>query len=123
MASLPTYDININQNATFKFSAQLTDVSGSPLNITSWSFSGSIKQQATDPDPPILFFTTSIADITQSIINVSLTPHQTALLTQPQYVYDIIAANGAVTPEEVYRILQGRVKVSLGITDPPTLAP
>jgi len=118
----PTYDININQNATFKFSAQLTDVSGSPLDITSWSFSGSVKQQAIDPDPPLLFFTTSV-DLTQSIVNMALMPHQTTLLNQPQYVYDFIAVNRAVTPEEVYRILQGKIKVSLGITDAPPDAP
>lgn len=123
MASMPTYDININQNATFKFSAQLTDVSGSPIDITSWSFSGSIKAQASDADPPVTIFSASVTDVTQSIVNFSLAPHQTALLTGPQFVYDIIAANHATTPEEVYRILQGKIKVSAGVTDVPSDAP
>lgn len=118
MASQPTYDISINQNATFKMSIQLTDVNGSPLNITSWSFSGSIKENVTDPDPPLLFFTTSIADPSQSVVNISLTPAQTTMLSKTAYVYDVIATNYSTTPDEVYRVLQGKIKVSLGITDP-----
>jgi len=118
MASQPIYDLNINQNATFKFSLQLTDASGSALDITGWDFSGSIKGQTIDPDPPLMFFTTSIVDFTQSIINVSLTPAQTTQLVNSQYVYDIIATNYSTTPDEVYRILQGKIKVNAGITDP-----
>ena len=118
MASQPVYNLEINQNATFKMSLQLTDASGSPLDITNWSFSGSIKQTLGDADPPLLFFTTSIVDFTQSVVSVSLTPAQTTELIEAAYVYDIIGTNYATTPDEVYRVLQGKIKVSTGITDP-----
>lgn len=114
----PIYDININQNATFKFSIQLQDASGSALNIVSWSFSGSIKRLSSDADPPFLFFTCSVVDLTQSIVRISLTPAQTTQLTDPNYVYDVIGTNYTTTPDEVYRILQGKVRVNPGITDP-----
>jgi len=118
MASRPVYDLEINQNATFKMSIQLTDISGSPLDISNWDFSGSIKEKLTDPDPPLLFFAASVVDVTQSIVSLSLTPAQTTLLTSAAYVYDVIGTNYSTTPDEVYRVLQGKVKVNTGITDP-----
>lgn len=117
MASQPIFDLNINQNSTFKFNMQLKDSSGSVLDITSWSFTGSIKEGKTSPDPSILFFTMSVVDLTASILEAYLTPSQTTQLVNPAYVYDIIATNYATTPDEVYRILQGKIKVSPGITD------
>lgn len=110
----PIYDIAVNQNATFKMSFQLTDSASVPISMLSWSFTGSIK--ATPQDiTPLLMFTTSV-DVTQSIVTISLIPFQTNQLTTTSYVYDIIATNIAPTINEVYRILQGKVKVNLGIT-------
>lgn len=115
------YDIDINQNATYKISLQLNNSASLPLNIVSWSFSGSIRQQYGDPDPPVVSFTAS-ADVTSSILNLSLTPNQTSLLSQSRYVYDVIAVNYTVSPDEVYRLLQGKVRVHPGVTDaPPTV--
>jgi hypothetical protein len=115
----PTYNIDIFQNATFKMSIQLTNSGSgsSPIDITGWSFSGSIKQNYEDSDPSLIYFSASVLDPTQSIVMFSLTPTQTAQLTQPIYYYDCIAVNYPVAPDEVYRILQGRVKVSPGVTD------
>ena len=116
--SRPRYDININQNATFKMSIQVTNVSGSPIDINNWSFSGSIKQNYTDNDPPILFFSCSVLDFSQSLISFMLNPYQTEVLSQPSYYYDFIGTNYSTTPDEVYRLLEGKVRVHPGITDP-----
>jgi hypothetical protein len=110
----PIYDIAVNQNATFKMSFQLTDSASVPIDITSWSFTGSIKTSVQDTAPLLMF--TASADVTQSIVTISLTPFQTNQLTTTSYVYDIIATNIAPTIDEVYRILQGKVKVNLGVT-------
>lgn len=112
----PTYDLNINQYATFNMSLQLTDSTGSAMPLTSWSFTGSIKT-AVETDPPITKFDITIVDYSQSLVNVVLYPTQSALLIKPAYVYDIIATNATYNPSEVYRILQGKVKVNLGVTD------
>lgn len=114
----PVYNINLDQNATFKFSLQLLTSGNILFNIASWSFSGSIKQGVSDADPPIAQFTMS-ADTSSSTIHASLTPDQTKLLNQRHYVYDIIGTNYAIVPDEVLRLLQGKVKVNLGVTDPP----
>lgn len=110
----PTYDIGINQNATFKMSFQLTDSASVKLNIVSWSFTGSIKETPQSLTATTIF--TASADVTQSIVTISLPPFWTNQLTQPVYVYDIIATNTAAAPAEVYRILQGKVKVNFGVT-------
>jgi hypothetical protein len=55
--------------------------------------------------------------MSQSIIEFSLTPYQTAVLAQPSYYYDFIGTNYVTTPDEVYRILEGKVKVYPGVTD------
>lgn len=110
-----TLDIYVNQNATFKMSFSLTDsASGTPIDITSWSFSGSV---ATFSDAtPITYFTMSVISPSSSSVQMELTPSQTELLTSSYYYYDVIAANAAPVPPEVYRLLQGKVKVNLGIT-------
>jgi len=110
----PIYDIAVNQNATFKMSFQLTDSASVPIDITSWSFTGSIKETAQSTTTLATF--TASADVTQSIVTISLTPFQTNQLTSTAYVYDIIATNIGPTVDEVYRILQGKVKVNLGVT-------
>ncbi len=113
----PSYDININQNATFKMSIQLANSGSSSIDITGWSFSGSIKENYTDPDPALVYFSHSIVDFSQSIVMFTLTPTQTGTLTKGMYYYDIIAVNYSKVPDEVYRLLQGRAKVSPGVTD------
>ena len=113
----PVFNIEINQNATFKMSLQLTSTGSIPLDITSWSFSGSVKQNYTDADPPLVFFTASIIDVPNAVVEFSLTPYQTERLSESNYYYDFIGTNYSTTPDEVYRILEGKVKVYPGVTD------
>jgi hypothetical protein len=113
----PTYDITLNQYATFKMSFQITDNSGSAVDITNWSFTGSIRDSFTLPDPPITTLNIVIVDYSSSMVNVGLLPTQSALLTKKKFVYDIIATNVGVAPVEVYRILEGKVNVNLGVTE------
>lgn len=112
----PIYDIFVNQYASFDMTMQLNDSTGSALPIINWGFTGSIKTNV-DTDPPITKFNIIVVDITSSLINISLIPCQSALLNKPQYMYDILATNNNVNPVEVYRLVQGKVKVSLGVTD------
>lgn len=114
-ASDSKYNITIYQNSSFQFAFQLEDNSGSAIPLTGWTFTGSIKEQYTDPDPSLLFFTCSIA--TGSIIVVKLSAAQTSLLSNPRYVYDIIGVDSATVPPTVRRLLMGSVKVSPGVTD------
>ena len=78
-------------------------------------FSGSIKQKLNDTVPLTNF---QIEATTTSSIKISLLPSQTALLTRPEYHYDIVALNLLPAPDEAYRMLQGKIVVSLGVTGP-----
>lgn len=118
MTSQPIYNITINQNATFKMSVQLTDESGSALAISGWQFSGSLKANYDDPDPPVAYFSASVESPSQSLLTFTLTPTQTGVLdSQCIYYYDLIAVNYTLAPDEVYRILQGKARISPGVTD------
>lgn len=111
-------NFDINQNATFEYPFQLLDSeSNAPINIFNWSFSASIKRMFTDPNP-LIYFTASITDVSQSIVTVRLTPNQTAQLTGSRYVYDITATDLSESPDVVYRLAQGKIKVYLGSTYP-----
>jgi len=112
----PTIDLCVLQNATFDTTLQLTDQSGSAIDITSWSFSGSIKESVASP-VEVTHFSCSVTSVPNATVRITLTPYQSALLTRKKYVYDIIATNMAVTPLEVYRIIEGQVNVDLGVTD------
>ena len=141
------YDLTINQNATFVQRFILENENGEPQDISNWEFRGSIKQQITDPDPPPMRFIcvginsdlyspSGPADPenpTPTFLEIKLAASQTEQLTQRRYVYDIIGIDTAdsvpsinhpnpndptVDPDEVvYRLLEGRVRVNLGVTD------
>lgn len=138
-------NLNVNQNASFKFSFTMDREDGLPLDIDGWEFRGSIKENIGDPDPPHLRFICvsensdlygptppSEEDASPSIVTVKLSASQTELLAERRYVYDIIAVdpnenipsqtppspNDPEDPEEVvYRLFEGQIRVSPGVTD------
>ena len=120
MSNKPTFDIHVNQNASFKMNFKLTDAEGDPLDISNWSFTGSIKVTHEEPDPPLLMFTSSVADPLDpelSTVSLRLSAIQTELLDQRRYVYDVIAVDPNGDVPNVYRILEGGVRVNPGVTD------
>lgn len=118
------YDICILQNQTFELPLILYDDDGiSPLNISAWSFTGSIKHQYSDV-VPVLFFTSSIIDPVSGSLKLYMGAEQTWALTNKKYVYDLISNNpsgsivNSVTQIETLRLMQGKVSVTLGVTEP-----
>lgn len=119
MISRPQFNIEVNQNSTFKLTIQITGPDGvTPFGVSDWTFSGSIKENYLESPVPLLYFTASVLDVANSIVEFSLIPYQTAVLTQASYFYDCTGTKHSPTPDEVYRILEGRVKVYPGVTDP-----
>ena len=111
----PTYDIALEQSTTYKFNLSLTDGTN-PLDITGWEFVGQIKEQANIAVPPVASFTITVLDIPSALVEVYLSAAEAEKLIKPRYQYDIIAKNAAITPLEVYRLLQGKVTVDLAVT-------
>lgn len=115
MANSNIFDISLDQFASFNMTMQITDTGSVPVSIVSWSFSGSVKEHYNRTT--LTTFSIDILDVTQSIIRFSLHPHQTGLFTKPTYVYDIIATNVTPNPDEVYRLLEGKVIPRPGVTE------
>lgn len=109
------YDLNIQQNATFDMTMQLTDGSGSYIDISQWDISGSIKTSFKDATP-LVSFNVAVVSAVSGAIELTLTPVQTSVFVKAQYVYDVIAKNKATVPVTVYRLLQGVVHNDLGVT-------
>jgi hypothetical protein len=112
------YDICILQNQTFELPFQMYDDNGvTPINLTGWSFTGSIKSTFTDATPALIF-TSSILDSVSGSVKLYLSAETTWQLTNPKYVYDVIGNNSNITPTETLRLMQGKVSVKPGVTEP-----
>lgn len=117
MPTLPTaavQDISVLQNTTWQYTFVFNDVSGSPIDISTLSFTGSIREFADAPGSPVAVFGFSLIDPTKLL--VTLYPTQSANLTNTRYYYDIIAVDNLLIPPTVTRLVQGKVNVGLGVT-------
>lgn len=94
----------------------LTDDTGSFLNITSWSFTGSIRVEQDDTKPDIANFTILIVSPESASLAISLPPVSSSLLSEKKYFYDIIATNIIPTPPDVYRLVQGKISTNAAVT-------
>lgn len=92
----------------------LTDPSGSPIILTNWSFTGSLKENYQQTGSTATF-TCTVTDPSGSI-SITLPYTEARKLVKKKYVYDVIATNITPTPPEVYRILEGQAFVDLGVT-------
>lgn len=114
------YDICVTQNASFEMNFSLYDDSGTgSLDVTGWSFTGSIKQAFDDPSQ-VMAFTMSVVSFTTASVDTYLGAENTWQLgvTGSKFVYDIIANNPTVSPPETYRLMQGKISVNRGVTEP-----
>lgn len=113
------YNITIEQGATFSLVCTWKDSSGVGVDLTGYTFSGSIKRRATD-HVALKSFTFTIADQGESPgqFTISLTATQTSALPSKysesaqkellSCVYDIEAVSGEI----VYRIMEGIAYIS-----------
>jgi hypothetical protein len=108
-------NINLNQYATFQMGMVLTDPSGSAINLTNWSLTGSLKENYAQTGSTVNF-TCTVTTPASGAISISLPYTEARKLVKKKYVYDIIATNIAPNPPEVYRILEGQAFVDLGVT-------
>lgn len=116
MSCNDTYDICINQYASYKMPLQFTDQDNNAINISGWSISGSIKEKYKSTET-VASFGLETVNPTSGSINLYLTPAQTAILVKSQYVYDVIAEITGSSPPETVRLLEGNVTVDPGVTD------
>jgi hypothetical protein len=105
------FDLTIYQGATFEHVFTLPG--DAPLSAL--SFRGQIRDVHDDPVIRAEFTCTALPD---RMLMVSLTPTQTAILTERRGVYDVQAFTA--NDEFVYPIFKGRVRVEPSVTKPET---
>lgn len=110
--SAAQYNITINKNADFKRSFQIKE-SGAVLNITSYAFSGKLKENLRKADSDAVAFTCTIADASAGTFSVELTDTQTAAMDAGSWRYDIVMTD---TSSKKTRLLEGVAEVREGVT-------
>jgi hypothetical protein len=106
MASLK--NLALDQGATFFVTLYLSDAADVPLDITLYTLRGQMRRSYYSSDSVALTITSP--NPTQGVMNVSLTPTETAALRPGRYVYDIEIAS-TTAPFNVTRVLQGIITV------------
>jgi hypothetical protein len=104
---------SVAQGESFKLLTELRyDIStGSlPLDITDYSFVGTLRENYTTDDVAATFTITKIAPYTSGSIFIALGPTDTLSLVQRKYVYDINMSSGSIAPT-VRRMLGGQFTV------------
>lgn len=115
--SINVYDIEILQNQTFNIVLNFENDDASPIDLTAWSFTGSIKEKFSD-QVPVMFFTSSILSPISGTLRLYLSADSTWTLDSPRYVYDLLGNNSLASPPETLRLMQGKVVVKSGVTEP-----
>jgi hypothetical protein len=111
-------DFNIGQGETFKILAHIyTETTSSiPLDITSCSFAGYLRENYTTDEVAAQFTISKLEPYSSGSVFIYLYPEVTSQLTQRSYVYDVIMTNTGKTPPTVRRLLEGAFTIRPSVT-------
>jgi hypothetical protein len=105
-------DQYMEQGSTFSTQLNLTDDYGSPYNLSNFTVYSSAKKSYTTSNVAMTF-TTTITDVNNGIVTLSLDAPTTANVPYGKYVYDVILKDQYNVTS---RILEGQIFVSPGVT-------
>ena len=108
-------NLYLNQSETFTTSLSLSDVNGSPYNLTGFTVKSSAKRSYYASNT-VIDFTTSVTDANNGTIQLSASASETANIPATQLVYDVIVTQ--TLTGTVSRVLEGQIYVSPGVTKP-----
>jgi hypothetical protein len=89
-----------------------SSTSGIPLDITSSSFSGQVRENYTTDEVAANFTFDKVLPYSSGSLFISIPANETATLTQRKYVYDVMME----TPAATRRILEGSITVRPAVT-------
>lgn len=109
-----TYNVTIEQGATFSLRITYEDSSGAAVDLTAYTARMSVRRGPTSAE--VVSLTTENSRIalggTEGTVTLSMTAAETAALPAGEYVYDLeLVSGGSVT-----RLLEGRCTIKAGIT-------
>ena len=113
-----TYNISIEQNATFTFSCSWKDSTGTVINIQNYDAKMQIRKYSSHGDILITLSTDllvgGIVIDSNNLITVNIDSDVTKGFISDEYVYDLLLIEK--TNQEVIRLIEGTVTVSEGVT-------
>ena len=105
-------NLTVDQGADFSIAIDVTDSSGTILNLTGYTAAGQIRKSYSSTTA--VDFTISVrAPATAGILDISLTNAQTNAMKPGRYVYDIEITSGAGIRD---RVVEGQLEVMPGVT-------
>lgn len=116
MSAIATYDLEINQGATYSKTFTWKDGAGEPVNLTAYTARMQVRRGVSD-ETVLLELTTENGRLTlggvAGTVSLNLTPTVTAAIDWRRGKYDLelVAPDGSVT-----RFLDGQVVVSREVT-------
>lgn len=109
--SRPT-QLTVGQGESFTLAITILDEANDPVDLTSVSFTGSIKETYSSLNNSATFDFEVLSPATSGSVNITLPASTTSTLTAQDYVYDVIRTDGT----DVRRLLEGKLIVRPGVT-------
>ena len=110
-----TYDINVEQGATFSLQITYKDPSNQPINLTGYTARMDVRTKVKATTETIELTTENGRIALGGVlgtVTLSLTAAETAAIASGKYVYDLELVNGAA----VIRLIEGSFIVSPEVT-------
>ena len=105
-------NIIIDQGTDFSTTVNLTDSSGTNLNLTGFSAASQIRKTHSSSNSTAFTCTITTAN---STLTLALNNSVTAAMTPGRYVWDMLVSSGST----IYRLVEGNVLVLGGISSAP----
>lgn len=104
-----SYDISIEQGSSFNLSLTARDITGEPINLSGYATSGELRYSYGSSGVLLNLNPTVDPSLVSGIINISLTPEQTASLPVTKAVYDIeVISSGGF----VFKAIRGYAEIA-----------
>lgn len=104
-------NLTIDQGSTFTVDIDVKDSDGDALDLSGYTVKGQMRKTYTSSSA--VTFTSSVANESGGVVNISLTSAETNALKAGRYVYDVeITSSTSV----VTRIVEGQIEVTPGVT-------
>tara|TARA_B100000470_G_scaffold157018_1_gene122673 strand:- start:265 stop:600 length:336 start_codon:yes stop_codon:yes gene_type:complete len=105
-------NLTVGQGETFKILVSLTDQNDTAINLTNYTFSGSLRETYSTEDTSTDFGFETISPAASGSFYVTLPPASSSLLASQDYVYDILLVSESV----IRRIVEGKFTVRPSVT-------
>jgi hypothetical protein len=110
-------NLDVVQGSTFGIRIDVLDDDGvTPVNLNGWAIRGVVKNKYSDLDSNILInLNPSITDAVNGIIQINLSPEQTAVLPITEAVYDV-EKYSLVGSSHAVKLIKGKFRIYPEVT-------